>query len=279
MKLLTYSIIISLSFPSCTSLFNCKNDLILEVFNPSNLDKAILFYRECGATTNTSLQVSLESSEKNLDNSFVGNILSCQLKVGNIRLQSVEKTIKLYWENDSLLKISLDSNLIVFNQQARHENISIEYIELNTKPNQKINFKKLKSLYSKYSTSGVLPLRLQKQLCMPDSVGFFGFYNLIDSLTMKIIGEAIVFNPGHPNNWRYDNDEDILISLDYNEGEFLFFDHIQIGMRKSDLIKKLEAYSVIRTGRVIRTKIEDYHLEFYFNKETLSKIRVNFICE
>lgn len=69
---------------SCVSINNCKNFLIDEHPNPSGTQKAILFYRDCGATANKSLQISLIPTNDKLSHKFVGNVLSCEFDSASV---------------------------------------------------------------------------------------------------------------------------------------------------------------------------------------------------
>jgi hypothetical protein len=54
-------------------LAGCGNDLVKDVRSPNGKTKAVLFERDCGATTSASTQVSLLPSNESLPNE-IGNV-------------------------------------------------------------------------------------------------------------------------------------------------------------------------------------------------------------
>ncbi|MGO4269391.1 hypothetical protein AB4Z22_06005, partial [Paenibacillus sp. TAF58] len=51
----------------------CKNEVVSQVNQPDGINKAVLFVRDCGATTRESYQVTIIKSWNNIDNTDRGN--------------------------------------------------------------------------------------------------------------------------------------------------------------------------------------------------------------
>ena len=83
---LTLAIMLAALNGSCASLRSnlagCGNDLVREVRSPSGKMKAVVFERDCGATTGFSTQVSLLLSNKSLPNES-GNLFIADTDHGN----------------------------------------------------------------------------------------------------------------------------------------------------------------------------------------------------
>jgi hypothetical protein len=75
----------------------CGNTIYNEIYSPNMLKKAVLFQRDCGATTGFSTQISIIHADTKLDNKS-GNIY---VKKGHP--DDVAPTIK--WFNDTHLHI------------------------------------------------------------------------------------------------------------------------------------------------------------------------------
>lgn len=86
----------------------CGNEIFQEVYSPNNEYKAVVFQRDCGATTDFSTQISiLKASAKLPDKS--GNIFSMD---GHPDWTKV----KVNWETNRLVSISYSGNYEIFNK-------------------------------------------------------------------------------------------------------------------------------------------------------------------
>lgn len=276
MKQTIYILTIGLILNSCVSLYNCENGLIDEYPNPSKTQKAILFYRDCGATTSKSLQLSLIPTNDKLSSKLVGNVLTSEFDSGSVIPLKTTEIIQVNWINDTSLIISLYNGLKTFVKKTESNGVKITYNNLFHDSISQLNLPVIKKKYQEFSTSGILPKKEQKDLYKSDSIGFYGFYNLIDSLSMDLHGFLIVYNKGIPQNWRYDNTDDIFILLDYLKGDLTFFNGIKIGLKERELLEKLKDYFHYKKGTMIHSDIDNYSTDIYLENDTISRIKIEY---
>lgn len=97
----------------------CGNTICSSSLSPNKKYKAIVFQRDCGATTGFSTQISLIKANKNLPN-----------KSGNIFIADghPDKTkIKLLWINNTHIMVSHLEDLEIFKNEKLIKNIAIDY--------------------------------------------------------------------------------------------------------------------------------------------------------
>lgn len=100
---------------SCGGSTMCDNEIIKEVYSPDKQYKAIIFERDCGATTGTSSQLSILKANKELEN-----------EVGNTFVVN-EGEIRIEWTSQRQLKVYFDSLARSFEMKDRIEGIEIKY--------------------------------------------------------------------------------------------------------------------------------------------------------
>jgi hypothetical protein len=105
----------------------CGNDVVMETKSPNGKLKAVIFERNCGATTGFSTQVSVIPSNSDLP-SERGNVFSADdnhhtVDVGGKGTMDV----KLIWESDNSLRIIYPKNARVFQRSASETGVSISY--------------------------------------------------------------------------------------------------------------------------------------------------------
>jgi hypothetical protein len=94
----------------------CANSVLTESVAPSGRLKAVVFERDCGATTNFSTQVSILPASETLSNEG-GNVFVAD-RVGGIRLS---------WRSDAQLRIEHHANARLFKTETLYKNVGIEY--------------------------------------------------------------------------------------------------------------------------------------------------------
>ncbi|HEU4384684.1 MAG TPA: hypothetical protein VFR85_14450 [Anaeromyxobacteraceae bacterium] len=80
----------------------CRNEFVADVPFPSGRNHAVVFQRDCGATTSYSVQVSVLSSGKKLANEG-GNALIADAGHRDVPLQ-----VRATWDSDRVLRLSYD---------------------------------------------------------------------------------------------------------------------------------------------------------------------------
>ena len=122
--ILTIVVVIIISFFILLNTFFlgfCSNLIIDSQSSPNNDFKAIVFVRDCGATTSSSLQVSILRKNKELKNS-AGNIFVC----------TNSDFVKVNWKNDKKLLVTHNSKDI-FLKESKFKNIEIVFKKIEKK--------------------------------------------------------------------------------------------------------------------------------------------------
>ncbi len=106
---------------------DCRNRIFSDVYSPNNKLKAVLFQRDCGATTSFSSQVAILPADKKLPNQ-VGNIFTADSNHGlAISGFGGGPKIEIFWVSDSELLIKRESRAKVFYSIPLFENVKIRY--------------------------------------------------------------------------------------------------------------------------------------------------------
>lgn len=105
----------------------CENNIIEEVQSPDGIFKAVIFERNCGATTGLSTQVSIIAAEAALQPES-GNIFVIDNDDGAAPQRRYGgPNIWVRWPNPKLLQITYDKRAATFEKKARYRGIEIVY--------------------------------------------------------------------------------------------------------------------------------------------------------
>lgn len=105
---------ISAAFLCCQSA--CKNDPKLNILSPSGKLRAVVFNRNCGATTSFNTQLSItEANDKPLEEG--GNVFVVD---GNVPL-------KIQWLSETKLFVAGGRGVKVFRQEELAKGVAISY--------------------------------------------------------------------------------------------------------------------------------------------------------
>jgi hypothetical protein len=96
----------------------CGNEIGYEEYSPDRKLKAVVFERDCGATTGFSTQVSLLGSAEKLPNE-AGNVFTAD---GDLR-------IRVQWQSNSEILVKIPLGAKVHLKQSRVAGISVRYEE------------------------------------------------------------------------------------------------------------------------------------------------------
>jgi hypothetical protein len=115
----------SLPFLSCDS--GCANEMLEAVKSPDGNLQAVIFRRDCGATTDYSTQVSIISANTKLPNKS-GNVFVADTDHGKAPEQEGGgPKVKAEWLDNKSLRISYDLRDRVFLEEEKQSGISISY--------------------------------------------------------------------------------------------------------------------------------------------------------
>jgi len=107
--------ITTLSLSSCDTIF-CNNTIKREIISPNSRLKAVVFERDCGATTSGSIQISI--LDKNEQLSPGG---------GNIFIVKYYPKIDVTWENNNHLLIQYPEYYNPVKEVSTFEDVSVVY--------------------------------------------------------------------------------------------------------------------------------------------------------
>jgi len=116
--ILTVVLVLIVSFMYLTSDM-CGNDIYSELLSPNKKYKAVVFQRDCGATTGFSTQISIIKSAETLDNDG-GNVFI-------IKGHPKKVSPILFWNSNSELNIKKEINGSEFKAEERFGTINIKY--------------------------------------------------------------------------------------------------------------------------------------------------------
>jgi len=124
-KSIVYILLILLFNQSCNILGDTKNELIREESDYKGNNKAVLFIKYAGATSDNSINLSIISNHDKIKDKQTGNIFIADSDHGSTTIDSSCTTFK--WVSSDTLIVTYDSRLRIFNQQTRFEYFVIKY--------------------------------------------------------------------------------------------------------------------------------------------------------
>lgn len=101
----------------------------MELESPDHKNKAILFERNCGATTGFSTQISIKKFKKKLKNTEKGNIFIADDDHGKAPPGITGGSpVKIIWINNDSIQIEYHPKTRIFKNIAKYKSIKIGYI-------------------------------------------------------------------------------------------------------------------------------------------------------
>ncbi|RYX81739.1 hypothetical protein EON83_22495 [bacterium] len=94
--------------------FECDNEVSQTLASPDGKHKAVVFSRECGATTGFSTQISVIGTSEQLPDDG-----------GNVLVMDEDQSVFMRWQNANSLVISYPSGVETFNKQSRVNGVRI----------------------------------------------------------------------------------------------------------------------------------------------------------
>ena len=106
---------------------DCGNDIVKEVRSPTEKMKAVVFQRDCGATTGFTTQVSVLSLDQQLPNDS-GNLLVADTDHGNAPAGAWGgPMVEVSWTNETHLLIRHDKRAQLSKREESFANINVRY--------------------------------------------------------------------------------------------------------------------------------------------------------
>ena len=108
----------------------CQNEVLSELANPNGQVKAVIFQRNCGATTGFSTQVSILEFKDKLYNDS-GNVFVADTNHGEAPSdENGGPKVEAEWIGNNNLKLSYHSKARTFTKVASFNDIQITYEEI-----------------------------------------------------------------------------------------------------------------------------------------------------
>ncbi len=127
---LVLAILLLFHFFNATGL--CANKVYKEVYSPNNKIKAVLFSRDCGATTDFSTQISIMYQYESLKNNESGNLFISDSDHGKApRGITGGSPVKIDWITDDSIHITYHSDARIFKRNIKWRGIKIGYSSLS----------------------------------------------------------------------------------------------------------------------------------------------------
>ncbi|ABC83670.1 hypothetical protein Adeh_3906 [Anaeromyxobacter dehalogenans 2CP-C] len=112
-----------LALAGCSDFLNmCRNDVLADVHSPSGERHAVVFQRDCGATTGFGVQVSILRRGKALPNE-AGNTFTADANHD----AGVSLDVQPIWESDRVLRLTHDDRLRTFTRERSVAGVEIVY--------------------------------------------------------------------------------------------------------------------------------------------------------
>jgi len=127
-------------FASSSCKDACANKVIFETVSPNGELKAVVFQRDCGATTGFSTQVSILKAGSSFPN-ISGNVFVADCDHGRaVAGPGGGPTVEVHWSANNALELAYDFNARVFSKQTRLSSVNIQYKALSVHaPNTSFN--------------------------------------------------------------------------------------------------------------------------------------------
>ncbi len=106
----------------------CSNTTIFAKYAPDNAYKAIVFERDCGATTAPSVQISLLPADEQLDND-TGNTFIAD-SVSSAKSDKDFFDIRVSWITKGKLNIEVASRARIFKNETQVNGILVSYSKI-----------------------------------------------------------------------------------------------------------------------------------------------------
>lgn len=112
-----FLIILLATLTGCNSDM-CGNEISKTELSPDGMSKAVVFNRDCGATTGSSTQISIIKSGEKLPNDD-----------GNILVIKYKENFVLKWLSNNQLEIKGNLSSKTFKKVEKFKNVSVIYVQ------------------------------------------------------------------------------------------------------------------------------------------------------
>jgi hypothetical protein len=106
---------------------DCKNVILQDAASPDGRRHAIVFQRDCGATTDFSTQVSVLTKDRTASDG--GNVFVVDSDHGNApATPGGGPNVIVQWLDTRTLEVHYDSRGRIFSQESRHDDTDVRYV-------------------------------------------------------------------------------------------------------------------------------------------------------
>jgi len=123
-------LLVTIHSTGCMNLTgDCVNEILRIHYSPSKQLKAVVFERECGATTGSSTQISIMPANSDLPNEG-GNVFVADTDHGKAPSgPGGGPSVEVEWKGESSLNIAYDNRARIFLRKDSQNGITITYSE------------------------------------------------------------------------------------------------------------------------------------------------------
>ena len=117
--------IASLSLSDCDM---CRNSVMRQIKSPDRQYQAVIFERDCGATSDFSTQISIIRADKSLRQNEVGNIFRADSDHGAVPVDAKGLiAVDVQWVDKRTLSIAYPAKARVFSHEPTAGDVAVRY--------------------------------------------------------------------------------------------------------------------------------------------------------
>jgi hypothetical protein len=128
--ILSCLLLLSIQSTGCLNLADgCGNEILRVLYSPTKQLKAVVFERDCGATTGFYTQISIMSADSDLPNK-AGNVFVADTNEGKSPPgPGGGPPVEVEWKGESSLNITYDNRARVFLRKDSQNGVTVTYSE------------------------------------------------------------------------------------------------------------------------------------------------------
>jgi len=164
--------------------------------------------------------------------------------------------------------------------EIKNEIKTIDTIQkTKSKLSEPVDIVDLKSLEWLTTTSGVVPHSELKNLCVQnDSLGFYGFYFLIDKTVVRPIETLKIHTSQHNKKWNFDSKKEQFVEINLTSNKITIWDSIKVGLSEEKLKQFIGERFHYKKGTMIYSDLDSYEGIFIIANDTIIELTIKNKC-
>lgn len=141
-----------------------------------------------------------------------------------------------------------------------------------------LNINSLKNEDWLETTSGIVRKSESAHLCVSgDSIGFFGFYTLIDKKLQQRIGIIKIHTT--EQIWRKESPNERFAEIKLSSNKIAVWDSIKVGTHEASLMNFIKDRFYYRKDDMIYSVLDDYEGIFLLSNDTITEMTIRNNCQ